>query len=263
LDSEALKAFLDRKVDEYNRPAFIAEDPVCIPHTFSKKQDIEIAGFFAATFAWGNRTTIIQKCRLLMELMDNSPHEFILDHKEKDLIRFEGFCHRTFNTTDLLYFISFLQYHFKRSETLEDAFVTPLKKNSAIASGDEPVELALNYFSSYFFSLEHVPERTRKHVAAPMKNSGCKRLNMYLRWMVRNDKKGVDFGIWKTLKPAQLICPLDLHVARVAKKFNLLNRPNPDWQSALELTKNLRVFDKKDPVKYDFALFALGVMEKF
>jgi uncharacterized protein (TIGR02757 family) len=197
-----------------------------------------------------------------MTLMDNSPHDFIVHHREKDRKRFLGFCHRTFNDTDLLYFISFLQQHYNKCASLEEAFfpadiLKQYKRSNAV------VEHALNYFSTYFFSLDHVPQRTRKHVASPMKNSGCKRLNMFLRWMVRNDGKGVDFGLWKKIKPAQLIMPLDLHVARVATRFKLLTRPNPDWQSALQLTGNLRRFDAADPVKYDFALFALGVIEKF
>jgi len=262
LDRKSLKEFLDRKVEEYNNLSFIPLDPVCIPHLFSKKQDIEISGLFAATFAWGNRTTIISKCRELMQLMDNSPHDFIINHKEKDRKRFLGFRHRTFNDTDLLYFISFLQHHYLKHASLESAFF-PRKIFNEQAQKIGTVENALNYFSTYFFSLDHVPARTKKHVASPMKNSGCKRLNMYLRWMVRNDDKGVDFGIWKKVNPSQLIIPLDLHVARVAKRFKLLTRPNADWRSALELTGNLRLFDKEDPVKYDFALFALGVIEKF
>jgi uncharacterized protein (TIGR02757 family) len=256
--NDELKDFLDRKVEEYNRPSFITLDPVSIPHMFSKKQDIEITGFFASAFAWGNRTTIINKCRELISLMDNCPHEFIIHHRPKELKRFEGFCHRTFNTTDLLYFISFLQHHYTQYESLEDAFI--------VDDGDEasePIERSLNYFNTYFFSLEHVPPRTRKHIAAPSKNSGCKRLNMFLRWMVRDDDKGVDFGLWKKIQPSQLICPLDVHVARVAKRFKLLDRPNADWRSALQLTGHLRRFDAADPAKYDFALFALGVIERF
>jgi uncharacterized protein (TIGR02757 family) len=294
LDRDALKDFLDRKVEEYNRPSFIEGDPVSVPHSFTKKQDIEIAGFFAAIFAWGIRTTIINKCGELMKLMDGAPHDFIVNHREKDRKRFEQFCHRTFNATDLLYFISFLQYHYKKNNSLEDAFVgvathpgasrhpsregmgpefmvvsknwqepIPSLEGWREAPGGGSIENALNYFYTYFFSLEHVPPRTRKHIATPMKNSACKRINMYLRWMVRNDKKGVDFGIWKKIQPSALICPLDLHVARVAKRFQLLDRPNPDWQSAVNLTENLRRFDPADPVKYDFALFALGVIEKF
>lgn len=254
MNKTELKKFLDRKVAEYNNLDFIPLDPVSVPHLFKKKQDIEIAAFFAATFAWGNRTTIINKCKELMKLMDSSPHDFIVHHQEKDRKRFLGFCHRTFNDTDLLYFVSFLQHHYQQNSSLENAFF-PAQITS--------VEEGLNHFYSYFFSLEHVPARTKKHVASPMKNSGCKRLNMYLRWMVRKDNKGVDFGIWNKIKPSQLIIPLDLHVARVAKRFKLLTRPNSDWPSALELTEHLRSFDAKDPVKYDFALFALGVTEKF
>lgn len=273
MEADKLKDFLERKVDEYNRPAFIAADPVSIPHLFSKRQDIEIAGLFAAIFAWGNRTTIINKCIELMSLMGNSPHEFIMNHKPRQLKSFEGFCHRTFNATDLLYFISFLQYHYRKYDSLEDAFTKPLFV--APSSDDrpviiacestvsEPVEDYLNDFYRYFFSLSYVPDRTRKHIAAPMKNSGCKRLNMFLRWMVRGDGHGVDFGLWKKIKPSELIIPLDLHVARVAKRFHLLDRPHSDWKSALQLTHRLRSFDAQDPVKYDFALFALGVIERF
>jgi len=258
-----LKAFLNRKVKEYNRPAFIAADPICVPHSFDRKQDIEIAAFFAATFAWGNRTTIIGKCRELMGLMDNSPHDFVLNHKPRQLKALEGFCHRTFNTTDLLYFISFLQHHYKKSDSLEEAFVGKALSREDEGLSSEPIENYLNHFYSYFFSLEDAPDRTRKHIAAPMKHSACKRLNMFLRWMVRTDKSGVDFGLWKNIHPSQLICPLDLHVARVAKRFQLIGRPHSDWQSALELTHQLRKFDPDDPAKYDFALFALGVLERF
>ena len=246
-------------MDEYNNLSFIPLDPVCIPHLFTKKQDIEISGLFAATFAWGNRTTIINKCRELMKLMDNSPHEFIVHHKEQDRKRFLNFRHRTFNDTDLLYFVSFLQFHYQLNESLESAFFP----RRVVEAEGEVVENALNHFSNYFFSLEDVPPRTRKHVASPAKNSGCKRLNMYLRWMVRNDGKGVDFGIWNNIRPSALIMPLDLHVARVAKRFKLLTRPTVDWASAMEITRRLRSFDANDPVKYDFALFALGVIEKF
>nr|MBA4166980.1 TIGR02757 family protein [Chitinophagaceae bacterium] len=240
----------------------------------------------------------------LMSLMDNSPHAFIAGHRPKELKKFEGFCHRTFNATDLLYFISFLRHHYKKYDSLEDAFVPgahagaalrdrPSRKRMKLSDSskdpnnfelqgaaaiprrkgslseakrgwtDEPVEFYLNYFYSYFFSLDDIPERTRKHIAAPMKNSACKRLNMFLRWMVRDDDKGVDFGLWKKVKPSELIIPLDLHVARVAKRFELLDRPNSDWRGAIGLTRHLRDFDAADPAKYDFALFALGVIERF
>ena len=265
-DKASLKKFLDRKVDEYNQPSFIKSDPICIPHLFSKKQDIEVAGFFAAIFSWGNRTTIINKSRELMQLMDNAPHQFCLNHDLLDLKRLMGFKHRTFNTTDLLYFIEFLKHHYSKNKSLETAFFndhTLLKEGAEVSPKGGNLEGALNYFYNYFFSLKDSPARTAKHIASPQKRSSCKRLNMYLRWMVRRDKYGVDFGIWKKISPAQLICPIDVHVARVARHFGLLDRKATDWQAALELTANLSSLDKDDPVKYDFALFGLGVMEKF
>ncbi len=252
-----LKRELDRKVKLYNQQGFIKDDPISIPHLFTKKQDIEIAGFFAAIFSWGNRTTIINKSKELLQLMGNAPHAFCLQHTIKELQSIEGFCHRTFNTTDLLYFIEFLKFHYQQHDSLEIAFTKGMDKK------DETIEKGLNEFYNYFFSLPDVPERTKKHIASPQKNSSCKRLNMYLRWMVRNDNNGVDFGLWKNILPAQLICPIDVHVARVSKKFNLLHRNQTDWKAALELTSYLRTFDKDDPVKYDFALFGLGVSETF
>ena len=254
---QKLKEFLDAKVKEYNRPLFIKDDPVCIPHEFTKKQDIEIAGFFAAVFAWGNRTTIINKSRELLQLMDNAPHQFCTGHELHDLKKLLAFKHRTFNATDLLYFIAFLKHHYAKCNSLEDAFTLGVQPN------DLTVENGLTAFHHYFFSLEDIPYRTKKHIASPEKNSGCKRLNMFLRWMVRKDKAGVDFGIWKKISPAQLVCPIDVHVARVAKKFNLLQRDSTDWNAALELTACLRTLDKNDPVKYDFALFGLGITEKY
>jgi uncharacterized protein (TIGR02757 family) len=245
--------FLDAKVDFYNRPSFISSDPILVPHRFRKKQDIEIAGFFAATFAWGNRTTIIQKSTELLGLMDDAPHQFCVQHTGKDLKKMLAFKHRTFNTTDLLYFIAFFKQHYTKYKSLETAFTK---------HGDT-VEKMLAGFHRYFFSLEDAPERTKKHVATPERKSTCKRLNMFLRWMVRQDDKGVDFGIWKNISPAQLICPVDLHVERVAKKLGILTRKQNDWQTAVELTDYLRTLDVADPVKYDFALFGLGAMEKF
>jgi uncharacterized protein (TIGR02757 family) len=250
----SLKAFFDSKVAVYNQVSFIKDDPICIPHLFSTKQDIEIAGFFASIFAWGNRTTIIQKSKELMQLMDNAPHQFCTGHKESDLKKLLAFKHRTFNTTDLLYFIEFLKTHYNAHESLETAFVLSPEKDPAAR---------LHHFHQYFFSLPDAPPRTKKHIATPIKGSTCKRLNMYLRWMVRKDNKGVDFGIWNTIKPSELICPIDLHVARVAKRFQLLDRTKIDWQAGLELTQYLKTLDPKDPVKYDFALFGLGVIEKY
>ena len=249
----SLPDFLNEKVDLYNQPSFISGDPICIPHLFTKKQDIEIAGFFAAIFAWGNRTSIIQKSKELMYLMCNSPHDFCLNHTVSQLKNLSLFKHRTFNTTDLLYFLEFLKYHYNNHQSLETAFT--MHGNS--------VEEMLTGFHHYFFSLEHIPERTKKHIATPERKSSCKRLNMFLRWMVRKDNKGVDFGIWKNISPSQLICPVDLHVARVARRLKILERKQTDWQAAIELTEYLRTLDSEDPVKYDFALFGLGVMEKF
>ena len=257
MEPYSIKAFLDSKVDTYNQLSFIADDPVCIPHLFSKQQDIEIAGLFAAIFAWGNRRTIINKSRELMERMGMEPHRFILQHTAADLKGLAGFKHRTFNYTDLLYCIEFLHAHYSAYDSLEDAFT------QWMLTGDTTTERALTGFHQYFFSLEHVPARTRKHIATPGKKSNCKRLNMYLRWMVRRDNNGVDFGIWQKITPAQLVCPVDLHVARVAKRLQLLQRKQTDWEAALELTGFLRTLDPDDPVKYDFALFGLGVIEKY
>jgi uncharacterized protein (TIGR02757 family) len=254
---DELQQFLNRKVAQYNQPSFIKDDPICIPHSFTKKQDIEITGLFASVFAWGIRTTIINKCRELFKRMDNAPYDFILNHKDADLVKLLGFKHRTFNDTDLLYFVHFLHHHYSKNETLETAFTKGISKS------DPTIRNSLVSFKKYFFSLEDAPKRTQKHIASPLNNSTCKRLNMYLRWMVRKDKNGVDFGIWKSIKPSQLICPIDVHVARVAFHFKLLDRSKIDWQAAEELTANLRRFDNADPVKYDFALFGLGVIEKF
>jgi len=248
-----LKQFLDLKLKQFNNPDFIGSDPVSIPHLFHKKQDIEIAGFFASIFAWGKRSTIINKTKSLMELMDNAPFQFCTQHELKELKRFMDFRHRTFNPTDLLYFIAFLKYHYASHTSLETAFTMH----------GHTIEEMLIGFHNYFFSIEDAPVRTRKHIATPQRNSSCKRLNMYLRWMVRKDKSGVDFGIWEKISPAELICPLDVHVARVARRLGLLKRKQTDWQAALELTAQLRMLDKKDPVKYDFALFGLGIFEKY
>jgi uncharacterized protein (TIGR02757 family) len=264
-----LKNFLDKKVDQYNQPSFIKDDPISIPHLFPLKQDIEIAGFFAAVFSWGNRSTIINKSKELMQLMEMQPYEFCQNHDLKRLKRLKGFKHRTFNEDDLFYFIDFFHRHYKKYNSLETAFFPPLlleqsskaKIANAVQSGGE-VERGLNHFKNYFFSSEHL-KRTEKHISSPVQKSTCKRLNMYLRWMLRNDNKGVDFGLWKNIEPSQLICPLDVHVARVARKLDLLQRKQTDWLAAVELTEALRKLDKNDPVKYDFALFNLGVIEKF
>jgi uncharacterized protein (TIGR02757 family) len=248
-----LKAFLDEMAERFERPEFIVDDPVSIPHRFSKRQDIEIAALFAATLAWGQRVTIIRSCERLFRLMDGSPHDFVMNHRAADLKRLDSFVHRTFNNTDLLYFIAFLQSHYQKHRSLEVLFEV---------GADEPtIERGLIRFHQQFFSLPDYPERTRKHVATPERKSACKRLNMLLRWMVRSDNRGVDFGLWKTISPAQLVCPCDLHVERVARRLKLIRRKSLDWQTALELTANLRRLDPIDPVRYDFALFGLGITD--
>ena len=251
-----LAAFLNEKVAMYNQPAFIERDPVCIPHLFTRKQDIEIAGVFAATLAWGNRTSIINNCRRLMEWMDNAPYDFVLTHQETDMKRFLGFAHRTFNATDLLYFVAFLQYHYLNSPSLEEAFT------GGVPYKEPTVKQALIHFNNHFFSMEH-PARTRKHVATPERNSACKRLNMFLRWMVRKDSCGVDFGIWKQISPSQLVVPLDVHVARVAHRLGLLPANKADWKNAELLTLLLKELNENDPAIYDYALFGLGAEERF
>jgi uncharacterized protein (TIGR02757 family) len=255
-DLKRLKNLLDEKARLYNQPSFIIKDPVSIPHRFSKKQDIEIAGLFAAVLAWGNRTSIINNCNRLVEWMDNAPHDFILHHKDTDLKKMLGFAHRTFNATDLLYFIEFLQYHYRKHDSLEDAFV-PAKVYK-----EDTVEQALIHFHYHFFSIEH-PDRTRKHISTPERKSACKRINMYLRWMVRKDKQGVDFGIWKKISPHQLVCPLDVHVARVAQRLELLENDKSNWSNSLQLTYQLRELNPGDPAVYDYALFGLGMAERF
>ena len=250
-----LKKLLDDKVRLYNQPSFIKGDPVSVPHQFVKMQDIEISGLFAAVLAWGNRTTIINNCSRIMQWMDHAPYDFILNHSDADLKPFLHFVHRTFNATDLLYFISFLQYHYRKYSSLEAAFV-PGKTYD-----QETVAQALIHFHHYFFSIEH-PERTQKHIATPERKSACKRINMYLRWMVRKDKSGVDFGIWKKIKPYQLICPLDVHVASVAHRFGLLPNEQSNWKNAMQLTAQLKELNPADPVVYDYALFGSGMAER-
>lgn len=245
-----LKAFLDEKAELFNRPSFITNDPVSIPHMFSKKQDIEVAGLFAAVLAWGQRVTIIRKCGELMQWMDNDPYNFVIHHRPKDLKPFEDFRHRTFNGTDALYFIAALKSIYAIFPSLEDAFLT--------SGVNTTVEKGLIKFHQLFFAPDH-PHRTEKHLPTPERKSTCKRINMYLRWMVRSDNKGVDFGLWDRISPSQLICPCDLHVDRVARKLKLIKRKQTDWLTALELTQNLRRYDAEDPVKYDFALFGLGI----
>lgn len=247
------KNILTSLFNRFNHPIFIEHDPISIPHQFQLKQDIEIAGFFAAIFSWGNRKTIINKCNDLMMHMDHAPYQFIIHHHEKDLKKMSSFKHRTFQTIDLLHCIRFLQHHYTYHDSLEMAFAKGIKPE------DEHVEPALNHFHDYFFSLEDSPSRTRKHIPAPRNQSSCKRLNMFLRWMVRKDDAGIDFGIWETLKPHQLVCPLDVHVLRVVKELKLIDVQKSDWKTAVMLTRRLKTFDPLDPIKFDIALFGWGV----
>lgn len=257
MQKKELKEFLDQKADQYNQPEFILHDPIAIPHQFSLQQDIEISGFFAATLGWGRRSMILNKCRELMDRMGNAPYQFMLHHSDNDLKGLLGFCHRTFNDTDLLYFVHFLSGYYKRNNSLEDAFA------ASLTPANETVEAGLIEFHRGFFSLSDAPQRSRKHVATPARNSACKRLNMYLRWMVRKDHKGVDFGLWQKISPAQPVCPCDVHVERVARSLGLITRKDSSWLTALELTRHLREMDPLDPVRYDFALFGLGIQEGF
>jgi uncharacterized protein (TIGR02757 family) len=254
MNKSDLKEFLDEKVILYNNPKFIESDPIQIPHLFTKKEDIEIAAFLTATISWGNRTMIIKNALKMMELFDNAPHDFVLNHQERDLKSLEGFVHRTFNAIDLQQFIKSLQHIYKRHQGLEN--VLSIKDTSTTYKD------AIHYLKQVFFEVAH-QQRTQKHISDPLKNSAAKRINMFLRWMVRSDTAGVDFGIWKTHSTANLSCPLDVHSGNVARKLKLLLRKQNDWKALSELDSNLRVLDKKDPVKYDFALFGLGVFEKF
>lgn len=251
---EELKAFLDEKVYQYNKTDFIETDPIQVPHSYTAKEDIEIAGFLAATIAWGNRKMIISNAKKLMGLMGDSPYDFIMTHEEHQLERFTVFVHRTFNATDCTCFIKSLRHIYTRHGGLEAAFERFAEPGS--------LQKSISEFKKAFFETEHEP-RTQKHISDPMSGSAAKRINMFLRWMVRNDNAGVDFGIWKSLSPSQLSCPLDVHSGNVARKLGLLTRKQNDAKTLLELDTQLRLMDKNDPVKYDFALFGLGVFEGF
>lgn len=239
---------------KYNNKDFIANDPIYIPHQFSKKQDIEIAAFWTACIAWGNRKSIIQNAEKLMQLMDNSPHEFVLNHKEIDRSRFSTFVHRTFQFTDSIYFLEFFQDYYKKNESLENAFIP------VVIEENKPfLESSLEAFYKFFFGLSTIPERTRKHVSRPSSGSRCKRLLMFLRWMVREDEKGVDFGLWKSINMTQLMIPLDVHVERSARKLGLLSRNSLDWKAVRELSENCSRLRPLDPAYYDFALFGMSL----
>ena len=254
MNQKELKEFLDEKVIQYNNQDFIESDPVQIPHLFSQKEDIEIGGFLSATIAWGNRKMIIKNAQKMMELMGNTPYDFVMSHNENDLERLENFVHRTFNGQDFSSFITGLRLIYQNHGGLENVFFKN-QQNDSIQSG-------ISDFKKIFFETPHQP-RTRKHISDPLNNSAAKRINMFLRWMVRNDNKGVDFGIWKGISPSILSCPLDVHSGNVARKLGLLNRKQNDAKALAELDLVLRGFNKNDPVKYDFALFGLGVFEKF
>lgn len=245
---------MDEKVLQYNRPDFIESDPIQIPHLFNKKEDIEISGFLTATIAWGNRKSIINNAKKMMEFMDHSPYDFVINHHEQDLEALLPFVHRTFNGTDFITFIKGLQHIYSKHQGLESVFS---KEND-----QQSLQHAIHHFKTVFFEIDHLP-RTQKHVSDPLKNSAAKRINMYLRWMVRNDQTGVDFGIWNKISPSQLSCPLDVHSGNVARKLGLLKRKQNDAKALQELDKNLKKLDSEDPVKYDFALFGLGVFEGF
>jgi len=253
-DRENLKAFLNAQVKKYNKPSFIAKDPISIPHAYSLKQDVEITAFWTAIFSWGQRVTIINKSKELFSLMDNAPYDFILNHEEVDRKKFLEFKHRTFNATDTLYFLEWLQQYYQNNESLESAFCIDQKKK------DFDMRIALGNFHSNFCSLPTFPDRTKKHISNPLKNSSAKRLNMFLRWMVRKDRKGVDFGLWNQIPAAALHIPLDVHVHKIALRLQLTDRKQSDWKTVTEITEHLRTFDPKDPVKYDYALFGLGVL---
>lgn len=254
INSNDFKVFLTEKANQYENPNFISSDPIQIPHQFSKKEDIEISGFLASTIAWGNRKMIINNATKMMSLMDNSPYDFVINHTQKDLKNFEGFVHRTFNANDFRFFIKSLKNIYTSYNGLEELL--------RIKDQSDNYQTSIHQFKKVFFEIDHLP-RTQKHVSDPLKKSASKRINMFLRWVVRSNKKGVDFGIWKTHNPANLHCPLDVHTGNVARKLGILTRKQNDWKALQELDTALRSFDKKDPVKYDFALFGLGVFEKF
>ncbi|MFD2823633.1 TIGR02757 family protein [Lacinutrix iliipiscaria] len=254
MDHSELKTFLDAKVSQYNNPKFIENDPIQIPHHYTLKEDIEISAFLTATIAWGNRKMIIKNANKMMQLLGNSPYDFIMNYNESDLDRFDGFVHRTFNAEDFKYFIKALSNIYTSYEGMETIFKNNVNQHS--------IQPAIHEFKKLFFSLDH-QVRTQKHVGDPNKGSACKRINMMLRWLIRKDNAGVDFGIWKTISPSILSCPLDVHSGNVARKLGLLKRIQNDSKALAELDQALRLFDPIDPVKYDFALFSIGVNENF
>lgn len=253
--SPEITELLNEKVIKYNRPVFIETDPIFVPHQHTEKEDIEIAGFLTATIAWGSRVSIIKNALRITHLMEHAPYHFIMNHNENDLRVFDGFVHRTFNSDDLKFFCKALKNIYLNHGGMETVFHSGVK--------DESTQTAIHHFKKVFFSLPEVPLRTMKHVSDPMKGSAAKRINMFLRWMVRKDHAGVDFGIWKSIRPSQLSCPLDVHSGNVARKLGLICRKQNDARAVTELDSILRQLDTADPVKYDYALFGMGVFEKF
>jgi uncharacterized protein (TIGR02757 family) len=246
-----LKEILEFNHNKFNRPEFIENDPISIPHRFTIKEDIEISAFLTSMIAWGLRKTIIKNAENLVEMMDNSPYDFILNFTEKDLRVFENFKHRTFNNIDCNYFLNSLKNIYKNRSGLHEVFYSSYKENQRI---DE----AIIYFRKIFFELPHL-KRTEKHIGNIETGSACKKINMFLRWMVRKDNCGVDFGLWDNISPSHLYLPLDVHSARISRQTGLLKRENNDWKAVIEVTENLKKFDPDDPVKYDFALFAVDL----
>lgn len=256
MELEDLKSFLDEKVEKFNRPAFVETDPIQVPRKFTQKEDIEISGFLTATIAWGNRTAIIKNAEKLNSLMGNQPFDFVLNASNPEIQQLQKFVHRTFNGTDCIYFINSLKNIYKNHGGLQSVFETGFQSASR-----QTVKSALANLFEIFFELPG--ERTRKHISNVQKGSSGKRLNMFLRWMVRNDKSGVDFGIWEGIPASKLMLPLDVHTGNVGRKLGILQRKSNDWKAVEEITKTLRKFDPTDPIKYDFALFGLGAFEKF
>lgn len=254
LTKSELKEFLDEKVEQYNRPSFIESDPISIPHRYTIKEDIELAGFLVATISWGNRKMILRNANRMMELLDFSPYEFIMNSSSFEIEMINNFVHRTFNSADFVYFLKALQNIYRHKGGLETIFNTYQTPDS--------LQPAIHQLHMEFFELLH-EKRTERHISDPFKGSAAKKLNMYLRWMIRDDNKGVDFGLWKAIPPSVLSCPLDVHSARVARELGLLTRKQNDSKAVSELDSFLRKLDKEDPVKYDFALFGLGVFEGY
>jgi uncharacterized protein (TIGR02757 family) len=255
LPEKELKEFLEFKYHQYNRKEFIENDPISIPHRYSRKEDIEIAGFLTATLSWGKRSLIIKSSSRLMNLMDDSPWQFINECQLSDLKKLSRFVHRTFNGTDCQFFIQSLKNIYSHHGGLEKVFSEPILFGKTIKE-------SIIHFRNIFLELPH-DLRLEKHIANPARNASAKRINMFLRWMVRKDNQGVDFGLWNSIQASQLLCPLDVHTGNVSRKLGLLSRNTNDWKSVEELTGNLKFFDLLDPVKYDFALFGLGINERF